>query len=228
MKMMKHGVAGTLLLLPTLVLAQPSPPSLDLQYGTFYSQMKTFAKGDFGQARLGFYLTDPQSGQRCGLISARVSTPEREVAAEVTVDGELRLPYDDDLNLDKATVMVALSEPHATCDLSVQVMADLPPSPDKQGVKLAEIAKGQQDMQALLDKLAGMVGKYFLPGMEGVRVSLVQPSGTAYLIEGDRRQALPWHDGQLLLSNAQLADFAAGELQLQGEILRLAPWLHKG
>ena len=43
---------------------------------------------------------------------------------EVTVDGELRLPYDDDLNLDKATVVVALTEPHASCDLSVQVMED--------------------------------------------------------------------------------------------------------
>jgi hypothetical protein len=30
-----------------------------------------------------------------------------------------------------------------------------------------------------------------------------------------------------LLSNAQLADFAAGTLQLQGDILRLTPWLHK-
>lgn len=226
MKMVRHAMAATLLLLPAMGLAQPS---LDLQYGTFYSQMKTFAKGDFGQARLGFYLTDPQSGQRCGLISARVSTEGRDVPAEVTVDSELRLPYDDDLNLDKATVVVALTEPHAACDLSVQVMADVSPLADrKERLKVADLIQGQQDMQALLDKLAGMIGKYFLPGMEGVRISLVQPSGTAYLIDGTRQQALPWQDGQLLLSNEQFADFAAGELQLQGEVLRLTPWLHKG
>ena len=34
-------------------------------------------------------------------------------------------------------------------------------------------------------------------------------------------------EGQLLLSNAQLKGFAQGKLQLQGEILRLTPWLHK-
>lgn len=34
MKMARHGVAASLLLLPTLGLAQPS---LDLQYSTFYS-----------------------------------------------------------------------------------------------------------------------------------------------------------------------------------------------
>lgn len=218
----RYGVAAALLLVPMLGQAAPS---LELAYGTFYSQMKTFAKGEFGHARLGFYLTDPQNGRRCLLTSARVSTPDRDVPAEVTVDSELRLPYDDDLNLDKATVVVELTEPHAACDMSVQVMADAPATPE---VPLAEIALRQQQMQQLLDKMAGMVGKYFLPRMEGVRLSLVTPSGTAYLVEGARQEAVPWQQGQLLLSNAQLAAFANGRLQLQGEILRLTPWLHKG
>ena len=73
-----------------------------------------------------------------------------------------------------------------------------------------------------------MVGKYFLPEMAGVRVTLVQPTGTAYLVDGARQLPLSWQEGQLLLSNAQLADFAAGKLQLKGDILRLTPWLHKG
>ncbi|MGY3857959.1 DUF2987 domain-containing protein [Aeromonas intestinalis] len=222
MKKSDAGLAATLLLIPALGLAQPSQP-LELQYATFYSQMKTAARGDFGDARLGFYLTDPQNSQRCTLLSARVSTPEREVPAEVTVDGELRLPYDDDLNLDKASVWVELGEPHERCDLSVQVMADAP-----KGLRVKELQVRQQQMMALLDKLAGMIGKHFLPKMEGVRISLVSPSGTAYLSEGDRRLALPWQDGQLLLSNDQLADFASGKLQLDGEVLRLTPWLHQG
>ncbi|MBL0531837.1 DUF2987 domain-containing protein [Aeromonas dhakensis] len=222
----RYGMAAALLLAPMLAVAQPS---LELQYGTFYSQMKTFAKGEFGHARLGFYLTDQQNGRRCQLTSARVSTLDRDVAAEVTIDSELRLPYDDDLNLDKASVVVGLTEPHATCDLSVQVMADVPPPADSQWeLKVSELTGRQHDMQSLLEKLAGMVGKYFLPEMTGVRVSLVQPSGTAYLIDGARQLPLPWQEGQLLLSNAQLAEFAEGKLQLQGEILRLTPWLHKG
>ena len=126
------------------------------------------------------------------------------------------------------TGVVTLTEPHATCDMSVQVMADAPPASDSQGFRVSEVVTRQQEMQSLLDKLAGMVGKYFLPEMAGVRVTLVQPSGTAYLIDGARQQPLPWQDGQLLLRNEQLADFAAGRLQLAGEILRLTPWLHKG
>ncbi|MCR6553027.1 DUF2987 domain-containing protein, partial [Aeromonas sp. CPF2-S1] len=94
-KAVRQSLLATLLL-PGLVLAEPV---LDLQYSTFYSQMKTFAKGAFGHARLGFYLTDPQNGQRCGLTFARVATDSKEVAGEVTVDSELRLPYDEDLNL---------------------------------------------------------------------------------------------------------------------------------
>ncbi|MNT35333.1 hypothetical protein D3C72_1713580 [compost metagenome] len=145
----------------------------------------------------------------------------------MTIDSELRLPYDDDLNLDKATVVVELTEPHAACDMSVQVMADAPPASDGPAFRVSEVVARQQEMQSLLDKLAGMVGKHFLPDMAGVRVTLVQPSGTAYLIDGARQQPLPWQDGQLLLRNEQLADFAAGKLQLEGDILRLTPWLHK-
>lgn len=227
--MTRYGVTSAVrhtllasLLLPAVAMAAPT---LDLQYSTFYSQMKTFAKGEFGHARLGFYLTDPQNGQLCGLVSALVSNQDKQVPAEVTVDSELRLPFDDDLNLDKALVQVTLKEPHATCDMAVQVMADAPNGPE---LPLAELAARQQQMQSLLDKMAGMVGKHFLPKMEGVRIALVEPSGTAYLKDGDRQEALPWQHGQLLLSNEQLIGFAAGQLMVQGEVLRLTPWLHKG
>ncbi|WP_461605634.1 DUF2987 domain-containing protein [Aeromonas allosaccharophila] len=220
-KALRHSLLASLLL-PGLALAEPV---LDLQYSTFYSQMKTFAKGEFGHARLGFYLTDPQNGQRCGLTFARVATDSKEVAGEVTVDSELRLPFDEDLNLDKGIVTVGLKEEHATCDMTVQVMADAPNGPE---LPLAELAARQLQMQSLLDKMAGMVGKHFLPEMEGVRITLVQQSGTAYLIDGARQEALPWQEGHLLLSNEQLAAFAAGQLRLQGEVLRLTPWLHKG
>ncbi|MFQ1861459.1 DUF2987 domain-containing protein [Aeromonas veronii] len=220
-KAVRQSLLATLLL-PGLVLAEPV---LDLQYSTFYSQMKTFAKGAFGHARLGFYLTDPQNGQRCGLTFARVATDSKEVAGEVTVDSELRLPFDEDLNLDKGIVTVGLKEEHATCDMTVQVMADAPNGPE---LPLAELAARQLQMQSLLDKMAGMVGKHFLPKMEGVRITLVQQSGTAYLIDGTRQEALPWQEGHLLLSNEQLAAFAAGQLRLQGDVLRLTPWLHKG
>ncbi|AYV37358.1 DUF2987 domain-containing protein [Aeromonas veronii] len=220
-KAVRQSLLATLLL-PGLVLAEPV---LDLQYSTFYSQMKTFAKGAFGHARLGFYLTDPQNGQRCGLTFARVATDSKEVAGEVTVDSELRLPFDEDLNLDKGIVTVGLKEEHATCDMTVQVMADAPNGPE---LPLAELAARQLQMQSLLDKMAGMVGKHFLPKMEGVRITLVQQSGTAYLIDGARQEALSWQEGHLLLSNEQLAAFAAGQLRMQGDVLRLTPWLHKG
>lgn len=220
-KAVRQSLLATLLL-PGLALAEPV---LDLQYSTFYSQMKTFAKGEFGHARLGFYLTDPQNGQRCGLTFARVATDSKEVAGEVTVDSELRLPFDEDLNLDKGIVTVGLKEEHATCDMTVQVMADAPNGPE---LPLAELAARQQQMQSLLDKMAGMVGKHFLPKMEGIRIALVEPKGTAYLIDGARQEPVAWQHGQLLLSNAQLSAFAGGTLRLQGEVLRLTPWLHKG
>lgn len=73
-KAVRQSLLATLLL-PGLALAEPV---LDLQYSTFYSQMKTFAKGEFGHARLGFYLTDPQNGQRCGITFAGLQPTARK------------------------------------------------------------------------------------------------------------------------------------------------------
>ena len=67
-KAVRKSLLATLLL-PGLALAEPV---LDLQYSTFYSQMKTFAKGEFGHARLGFYLTDPQNGRFARTIVNRL------------------------------------------------------------------------------------------------------------------------------------------------------------
>lgn len=55
-----------------------------------------------------------------------------------------------------------------------------------------------------------------------MQVTLKEPHAT-YLIDGARQEALPWQDGQLLLNNEQQAGFAAGQLRLQGEVLRLTP-----
>ncbi|PJG59229.1 DUF2987 domain-containing protein [Aeromonas cavernicola] len=210
-------------LAPSVGRAEPTP-TLTLQYSTFFSQMKTFAKGEFGHARLGFYLTDPQHGQRCGLTFARVATDSKEVAGEVTVDSELRLPFDEDLNLDKGVVTVGLQEEHVTCDMTVQVMADAPAGGD---MPLTELVARQQQMQQLLDKMAGMVGKYFLPDMVGVRIAMIAPEGRAYLVEGARQIPIDWQAGQLQISAQQLADFATGTLRVPGEPLRVTPWLRK-
>ena len=53
MKLVRHGMAASLLIVPVLCAAAPS---LDLQYSTFYSQMKTFAKGEFGECQQFFCL----------------------------------------------------------------------------------------------------------------------------------------------------------------------------
>ena len=67
----RYGMAA-LLLMPMLGQAEPS---LELDYGTFYSQMKTFAKGEFGHARLGFYLASQQNGRRDDLTRTPAASP---------------------------------------------------------------------------------------------------------------------------------------------------------
>ena len=66
----RYGMAA-LLLMPMLGQAGAVPESTN---GTFYSQMKTFAKGGHTPTGLSSGQIQ-QNGRRCGLTSARVSHP---------------------------------------------------------------------------------------------------------------------------------------------------------
>lgn len=210
-------------LLPGALMAQP----LALDYGTFYGHMKTQAKGDFGRARLGFYLMDPEKGEPCLAQSARIHSDNRDRPAVVAEDGGLLLPFDEQVYLDKGKVLLEMADRHGRCDLSVQVMAELAQAEDG-AVTVADLLGAQGEMQALLDKMAGMIGKHFLPGQAGVRLTLTPASGHAYLRKGAQQLTLPWQGGSLTIDNQLLADFEGGTLVVAGRLVRLTPWLHKG
>ncbi|MBZ6073532.1 DUF2987 domain-containing protein [Aeromonas schubertii] len=204
-----------LLLLAGSVGAVP----LELGYSEFYSQMKTFAKGEFGLARLGFYLTESQSGQRCLIRSASVETLDRHEPATVTPDGELRLPFDPDLNLDKAKVVLEMEKEGQDCSMSVQVMADLPPGV----VTLGTLETARLDMQRLLDKMAGMIGKHFLPPMRGVHLEMAEPRGQVALDGKEGERLLLWQQGRLAIDDETLK--GEGHLAFATPPIRVTPWL---
>ncbi|ENY71035.1 hypothetical protein G114_15231 [Aeromonas diversa CDC 2478-85] len=206
-----------LLLLAGSVSAVP----LELGYSEFYSQMKTFAKGEFGMARLGFYLTEPQSGRRCLIRSASVETLDRHEPATVTADGELRLLFDPDLNLDKAKVVLDMIGEGSGCNMSVQVMADLPSGE----VTVGDLDAARQDMQRLLDKMAGMIGKHFLPPMRGVHLEMAQPDGRVALIAKQGERQLVWQKGRLAIDDETLKGSTQDRLAFDTPPLRVTPWL---
>lgn len=212
---MKSAWMGVLLL-----AGGASALPLEIRYADFYDPMKRAAMGEFGLARLGFYLTDQQNGRRCAVLGGSIETLDRHVPIAITPDAELRLPYDEGLSLDKAKVVLELSK-ESQCRLSVQVMAEL--SPGLLQVATLEQAKG--DMQLLLEQMSGTLGRLFLPEMQGVRLEMQAERGEGALQAQGRRQALAWKAHQLTLDKGSLAAFSAGTLQLDSPVLRLTPWL---
>ncbi|MFM5464226.1 DUF2987 domain-containing protein [Aeromonas simiae] len=193
---------------------------LEISYADFYGPMQRAAKGEFGLARLGFYLTDQQNGRRCAVLGGSVETLDRHVPIPITADAELRLPYDEGLNLDKAKVVLELGD-ESQCSLSVQVMAELSPGL----LQVATLEQAQGDMLRLLEQMSGRLGRLFLPEMQGVRLEMLAERGEGALQVQGRRQTLAWKAHQLTLDKGSLAAFSAGTLQLDSPVLRLTPWL---
>jgi hypothetical protein len=198
---------------PAGTMLGQAEPSLELDYGTFYSQMKTFAK-EVRPRQTG--LLSGQSTERSALRAhlGRVSTPDRDVPAEVTVDGELRLPYDEDLNLDKAIVVVGLTEAHAACDLSVQVMADAPATPAR--CRWPNLSRASSRCSDCSTRWPAWSASISCPRWKGCGSPWWRPQAQPTLWRVPVREAVSWQQGQLLLSNAQLKGLPRASCNCKG------------
>ncbi|MDP5291931.1 DUF2987 domain-containing protein [Oceanimonas sp. CHS3-5] len=199
---MKSSLLGaTLALLTTTVHAAP----LDLGYSGFYKHLDTVADAKVEHATLGFYLSRNDGSGWCHIHAGTVEVAG-ETRGEVRVlpHGEFVLPFDKQLDLDKAVVRLDVDQPER-CEISIQIQSLLPA-----GEAGAEQLRGIRDeMKTLLKEMAGWPGRYFVPEIKGVQL---QPLNQGALIQG-----LP----ELALDDAALA----GDAQWPLPATRVTPWL---
>lgn len=200
-------------LLALAFTAQPTlAQSLVLDYSGFFKHMKTVDKAKVEQAELGFYLTQADGGGLCTITSGEVRV-DGALRGEVTVlpHGQFLLPYDKQLDLDKAVVALELAE-QEQCDISIQIQAQL----EGGQVALAQLRQIRDEMQTLLAKMAGWPGRYFVPDIQGVHLS----PRMGEILQLDGVGAEP-DTGRISLTDEQLA----GEDRLSLPAVRVTPWL---
>ncbi|WP_116473186.1 DUF2987 domain-containing protein [Zobellella maritima] len=198
-----------LLLSALPVCAQP----LELGYSGFFKHMKTVQKAKVQQAELGFYLSQADGGGLCTIISGGVRV-DGEPRGEVTLlpHGQFVLPYDKQLDLDKAVVVLELAE-REQCDISIKIQAQL----EGGRTALAQLRQVRDEMQTLLAKMAGWPGRYFIPDIQGLHLYPAMGEDSLRL-EG--MEADPG-TGKVSLRDAQLA----GEGSLMLPMVRITPWI---
>ncbi|OXY82516.1 DUF2987 domain-containing protein [Oceanimonas doudoroffii] len=199
MKSVLFGAALALLAVPA------HADALNLGYSGFYKHLDTVADAEVEHATLGFYLSRNDGEGWCTIHHGSVEVVGQP-RGEVTVlpHGEFVLPFDKQLDLDKAVVRLDVDQPER-CEISIQIQTLLPAGE----VQAAQLRAIRDEMQALLQEMAGWPGRYFVPSIKGVQL---QPLSGQELIQGLNKLSL---DDAALTGN--------GNWQIPAT--RVTPWL---
>lgn len=185
--------------------------TLDLGYSGFYKHMKTVQKAKVEQAELGFYLRQADGSGLCTITSGQVRVDgEHRGAVTLLPHGQFILPYDKQLDLDKAVVSLELAT-QQQCDISIQIQAQL----DGGKVSLARLREVRDELQTLLAKMAGWPGRYFVPDIQGIHLAPMN-AGESLAVDGVTSDS-----GRVSLRDEQLA----GEGSLLLPRVRVTPWI---
>ncbi|PSJ47876.1 DUF2987 domain-containing protein [Zobellella endophytica] len=178
---------------------------LTLGYSGFYKHMETVAKAEVQEAELGFYLSRTDGDGLCRIEGGGVWVAgERRGTVVVLPHGQFTLPFDKQLDLDKAVVQLELDRPEQ-CDISIQIQADLAGG----DIPMAQLRQVREEMHTLLQKMAGWPGKYFVPELKGLHLYPAEPGATL--------------DGADRLELDEVA--LAREQRLRLPAVRITPWL---
>lgn len=215
---MRLGFFLVLLLTTSSVLAAP----LKLNYSLFFGYMKTIYKLDYEYVTTAFYLQDKDSRNACLIKDAQIVVDQKREPITFTEEGQLLPFYSDQHRKDGAMIEVELlaGQESYQCDLQVTIMAKAAESVQLSDPKLALISA---QLEGILKKNAGMIGKYFLPEFSGVRLQLSEKLSEQQL-SALPRQVQFAQNGDLLISNAIL-NSGLTDNHLVLNIDRITPWI---
>ncbi|MFT6925026.1 MAG: hypothetical protein ACJAZP_000596 [Psychromonas sp.] len=215
---MRLGFFLVLLLTTNSVLASP----LKLNYSLFFGYMKTIYKLDYEYVTTAFYLQDKDSKQACLIKDAKIVVDQKREQITFTRQGQLLPFYSDQHRKDGAMIEVELlpGQENYQCDLQVTIMAKAFDSVQLADPKLALIST---QLEGILKKNAGMIGKYFLPAFSGIRLKLSEPLSEQQLSALPKQVSFS-KNGDLLISNALLHSGLA-DSHVTLKIKRITPWI---
>ncbi len=196
-----------------------SNADVQVPYEGFYDQLKVAEKEEYTKVKTGFFLVNTENGQHCTLDSVLIASDQRTETVAIGKDNEIMLPFDKELDQDKAKITLHYSESQQ-CNISVQPMAR---EDYKNHITLAELKEVDKQLFALLQDSAGFWGKRFLPEFKGVTLLLDKETGNARITSSEA--TYPVINGRLSLSRETLENPGNNELVLPGNITRIQPWL---
>lgn len=209
----------TLLLLSLLVSQSVYSSTLKLNYSLFFGYMKTMYKLDYQDVTTAFYLVEPTTGEQCVIDQAEIVVDNKKEQIDFQPQGRLLPFYSDQHRKDGAMIEVETVLEQA-CALQVTLMAKESLLNALTFEKLNAIS---EQLEGVLRKNAGMIGKYFLPTYQGLRFKLAYPIDENIALSEGYQLA---DNGDLLISNEALQAVDASQT-FSYKVLRITPWILK-
>lgn len=192
-----------------------------MSYDGFYDRLKVVNKGDFQYARVNFYISDIGTNEVCSIKSGTILTEKNEYPLNYTDQAQLLLPYDKQLDTDKAVIVVQPKNPVHDCQLKLQIEAN-----ELEGLALSKqsLLLINNELEELLTDLSGFfVSKlmwFLLPEQKGVVVTFNTPKqfnderincekAVCYFEVADS-----WEDDTKVLANIN-------------DVVKVTPWISK-
>ncbi|MEL0639151.1 DUF2987 domain-containing protein [Pseudoalteromonas aliena] len=147
-----------------------------MSYDGFYDRLKVVNKGDFQYARVNFYISDIATNESCAIKSGTILTERNEYPLNFTDKAQLLLPFDKQLDTDKAVIVVQPKNPNHDCQLKLQIEAN-----ELEGLTFSKqsLYTINTELDELLTDLSGFfVSKlmwFLLPEQKGVAVTFKSP-----------------------------------------------------
>lgn len=203
-------------LLGLLLASTISAKETVFQYDGFYARLKKSEQATYSHVTLAFLLRQQQSERVCDIQAAFITTDLQKEPLILAKNGELLLPYDQNLNDNKAKIRLEQADDAKDCDLNFRLRNKLPL--DK-SLSLQELHKMHKQFKALMDEMAGLA-KYFLPKMPGVTLQFATEMQPTPVVDYMSCQA---NICTLDLSKAP----AEGVLQLTQAPDYVVPWIQR-
>lgn len=209
----------TLLLLSLIVSQNAFASTLKLNYSLFFGYMKTMYKLDYQDVTTAFYLIDPTTKESCTIEQADIVVDNKREPIDFQPQGRLMPFYSDQHRKDGAMIEVQTLV-QKSCALQVTLMAR---ESHLNALTFGKLTSISDQLEGVLRKNAGMIGKYFLPTYQGLRFKLVEPITPSEQLDAGYELAT---NGDLLITNQVLQSMDSNEM-LHYKVLRITPWIIK-
>jgi hypothetical protein len=180
-------------------------------------------KLDYQYVTTAFYLVDRKDKGLCTIKKARMQVENNQEPILFESAGRLLPFYSEQHQKDGAVLVIDIDDANtvSSCDLQIAIMAKESELDQLNTSKLSVIA---EQLNNVLNKNAGMIGKYFLPTFSGLRFYFATPLNETQLQSLGETAHTGISASELLVENGKF-DIINKINELNLSIIRITPWL---